>query len=85
MERDPEILERTRRIETRLTKYFEHIGFDSGTRKPCWQDGKITLPSLDVSFRSVMNAVPANVQGSFEVVYKDQTIAHMVRSVELKR
>lgn len=58
--KDPvvETLDRVRRIETRLTKYLEHIGFTTGAQRPAWHDGTIVLPSMDCSLKDTLAAIP---------------------------
>lgn len=53
-----EIMDRCRRIETRLTKYLEIQGFDTRVRKPDWEDGEIIVPSLSVSVQDCIAVVP---------------------------
>lgn len=53
-----EIHERTRRIETRLTRFMESMGVDAGGKKPIWADGAVVLPSLSCSVHQLMAAIP---------------------------
>lgn len=53
-----EVVDRCRRMETRLTKYLEASGFDTGTKKPLWKDGTIVAPSIDCSMRDLLRCVP---------------------------
>jgi hypothetical protein len=53
-----EILARSKRIETRLTRYLEAQGMDTGILRPFWQDGKIITPSPAVTLENVAQIVP---------------------------
>lgn len=53
-----EVVDRCRRMETRLTKYLESQGFETGTKKPVWRDGTIQAPSIDCSMRDLLRCVP---------------------------
>lgn len=55
-----EVIDRCRRMETRLTKYLEAQGFDTGTKRPIWRDGTIVAPSIDCSMRQLLGVVPPN-------------------------
>lgn len=54
-----EVVDRCRRMETRLTKYLEAQGFDTGASRPVWRDGTIITPSIDCSMRQLLAVVPA--------------------------
>lgn len=53
-----EVVDRCRRMETRLTKYLESTGFDTGTKRPLWRDGTIAAPSIDCTMRALLAVVP---------------------------
>lgn len=54
-----EVLDRVRRMETRLTRYLESQGFDTKTRKPYWKaDGTVVIPSLATSIADCLAVVP---------------------------
>jgi len=67
--KDPvsETLDRVRRIETRLTKYLEHIGFATGAQRPTWVDGVVMLPSMDCSLRDILATVPRDWNPAYVV------------------
>ncbi len=55
-----EVRDRTRRTETRLTRYLESIGFGTKATKP-WYDATmraVQVPSPDCSLKDVMDAIP---------------------------
>jgi hypothetical protein len=53
-----EVHERTRRIETRLTRFMESMGVDAGGKRPVWGDGVVFLPSLSCSVHQIMAVIP---------------------------
>jgi len=50
--------DRLRRIETRLTKFLETQGFETGRQKPIWRRGEIELPDPHTSIQDILNAIP---------------------------
>lgn len=54
-----EVVDRCRRVETRVTKFLELQGFDTKTRKPTWRDSAVHIPSLSCALREVLETVPA--------------------------
>lgn len=53
-----EIMDRCRRMETRLTKFLELQGFDTKVQRPIWDNGAIDIPSLSCSVRECLALVP---------------------------
>lgn len=54
-----EIVARSRRIETRLTRYLEAQGLDTGIQRPYWHpDGSIILSSPANSLETLVRLVP---------------------------
>lgn len=53
-----EILDRCRRIETRLTRWLEQQGFDTRSMRPIWRRGTVHIHSLDTSVRDILSVVP---------------------------
>lgn len=53
-----EIKDRSRRMETRLTRFLEVQGFDTKTRKPVWTFGEVAIPSMECSIKDILDAVP---------------------------
>jgi hypothetical protein len=63
-----EIQDRVRRMETRLTKWLEDQGFDTGVKRPVWhQDGTVTVPSLDCSLKHILTVIPGDWDADEEV------------------
>lgn len=76
-----ELLDRIRRIETRVTKIGNHIGVDVGGSTPRWvrDDERITIESLNCSLADLMKAVPINYEGAaVSVWFGDRRCATIV-------
>lgn len=72
-----EMKDRLRRMETRLVKLFEHLGFDTERKKPTWRDFKLEVPSMQVSLEDMLGAVPPTVErhSYIEVMHKGKSVA----------
>lgn len=58
---EKEMVDRLRRIETRLTKYMLTQGFDTQSQKPTWLgDGVIDIPSRSCALSDCLEAIPAD-------------------------
>ena len=57
-EHEREIIDRLRRMETRLTRYLDQNGFDIRTGKPKFEKGRLTIPSPQSSLKECLDAVP---------------------------
>lgn len=53
-----EVIDRCRRVETRLTRFLESQGFDTGSRRPSWRNGSVHVPSADCTIRDMLKVVP---------------------------
>lgn len=64
MEQQQEILDRTRRIETRLTKIGNAMGVDVGGGKPFWCNKRrcVVLPSPGCAITEVVRVVPEDLK-----------------------
>lgn len=58
-----ELVDRTRRTETRLTKYLQERGFDTQTIKPIWLSGVVAVPSRHCAISDIREVVPAGWDG----------------------
>ena len=52
-----EMHDRLVRIETRLCSLMEVMGHPTQTQKPVWNPGVVSIPSLDVKLRDILDAV----------------------------
>lgn len=74
--KDPatETLERTRRIEMRLTRLMEGLNIESGVYRPVWNDGTVIVPSHMSSLSDCLKVVPGNWP-------KDREVALVMKGV----
>ena len=71
-----EIVERTRRTETRLTKYMEKQGFETRVERAAWtRSGTISVPSPAVSFSEVLKAIPPDLGRAVSITCKGELLA----------
>lgn len=70
-----EILDRSRRIESRLTAFINKAGFTTSNKKPEWdgRDLSVTIPSREVSLDEVLAAIPDGVTDDVAVVFAGKT------------
>lgn len=75
-----EVLDRLRRVETRVTTFMIAQGFDVAVTPPIWNEGTITLPSMGCSLRDILKAVPEgwNVDEAVEVRHLGVPVAHVL-------
>jgi hypothetical protein len=72
-----EIVERVRRIETRVTKIGQAMGVDVGGGKPVWFDGKIGAPSPNCSIGDLLRTIPAGHDKDVDVYVHDDYLFTM--------
>lgn len=53
-----ELIDRSRRTETRLTKYLESIGFDTRVQRPYWNGHSVIVPTPAVPICDILAVVP---------------------------
>jgi len=63
-----EAVDRSRRIETRLTKYLVGIGVETGVRRPVWHEGTVEAPSPATSLMDCLSVIPATWDPNEEVL-----------------
>lgn len=69
---------RMRRVETRLTKYIEAQGVDTGARKPHMEHGDMIAPGYFCTLADLFDNVPREVQTrgeAVEVMVGDRRVA----------
>lgn len=71
-----EILARSKRIETKVSKLMERLGFadDAGDR-PEWEDGSVKIPSMEVSFKQILEAIPKSWTGPVLIMHQRSVVA----------
>ena len=75
-----EILQRSRRIETRLTSLIVAMGYDTEAQRPTYENGRVQLPSPHTSIQQVIDSIPENSVGSVRVYIGDRLVATIDRS-----
>lgn len=66
---EQEMLDRSRRIETRLTKIGLAQGVDMGGARPMWNNGQIDIPSRNCAIGDVMQVIPLSERNKAVPVY----------------
>jgi hypothetical protein len=75
-----EVLQRARRIETRLTRLLETEGIQTGIQRPWWMDDRVMIPSPMTTIDAVLKCIPENWPNTVQVVLKeDQRLAVLCR------
>lgn len=76
-----ESVDRTRRIETRLTKYLTSIGFETGAKRPEWVDGAIEAPSVATSLADLLSVIPEGwgEEDEVTVMFRGQPIGGILK------
>lgn len=71
-----EILDRSRRIESRLTSFILKSGFSTKATRPEWNaaDVSVTVPSKEVALDEVLCAIPGHITDDVAVVFAGKTI-----------
>jgi hypothetical protein len=80
MEKVSECVDRCRRVETRVTKFLEEQGFDTGVQRPVWgSTGYVDLPSPAVSMKDILATVPADWDRDepVRVLHKGDTLGEL--------
>ncbi len=68
------MLDRLRRIETRVTKFLETQGFDTKVKRPSFDDGMLEIPSLQCAIKEILSAVPDDYVGTVTVTHKGDEV-----------
>ena len=63
-----EIRDRMRRVETRVTKFLESQGFDTGTKRSRWERGVIHVPSPQTGMKDILETIPPGWDRSEPVI-----------------
>lgn len=83
-----EVVDRLRRMETRLVKLFEHLGLDTQRKLPDFTPGSqegmpglIQIASMETTIKDILNAIPAdwNPNAHVKVMHKDQLLMAIYR------
>jgi hypothetical protein len=75
-----EVLQRSRRIETRLTRMLETEGIATGIQRPWWMDDRVMVPSPMTTIDAVLKCIPEGWSKPVQVILKeDQHLAVLCR------
>ena len=70
-----EVVDRTRRIETRLTRYLKEQGFDTHPARIVFSQGDVQVPSKDCTLREIISVIPEDWDGEVFVMLGSDHIA----------
>lgn len=56
--KDREVVDRLRRMETRLVRILEHLGINSQRQKPSFEEDGIHIVSMETSIADILAAIP---------------------------
>jgi hypothetical protein len=80
-----EILQRVRRIETRLTDGLLRLGLREQVEKPSFaygsmpgEPGRVTIPSIHCSLKEIIDSVPDDWHGPFGVFNGTEQVAVVI-------
>lgn len=74
-----EILQRVRRIETRLTAGLLELGLRTQRDKPIFNNGTVIVPSTHCSLQEIIDSLPASWHGPFDVLVGTDRVATIDR------
>jgi hypothetical protein len=67
-----EVLQRSRRIETRLTRLLETEGIQTGIQRPWWMDDRVMIPSPMTTIDAILKVIPENWASPVQVILKEE-------------
>lgn len=72
---EKEVLDRLRRIETRVTKYLQEQGFDTQSQKCRWDPtGIVHIPSTKVALQEIVEVIPADARNEDIEVHHNNSL-----------
>ena len=75
-----EVLQRARRIETRLTRLLETEGISTGIQRPWWMEDRVMLPSPMTTIDAILKTIPEGWPKPVQIILKeDQQFAVLCR------
>lgn len=77
---DTEVIQRVRRIETRLTSLLVHMGIDTPAQRPEFRDGTVHVPSPHSTLKEIVDSIPTDWSGPVAVYVGNQFLANVDRS-----
>lgn len=75
-----EVLQRVRRLETRVTMYLESQGFDTQVQRPKWDADRktVALPSRATSLKDILAVIPKDTKGEIDLEFETEVLATLV-------
>ena len=73
-----EIADRCRRMETRLTRFLELQGFDTGVQRAVWVDDAVDIPTDAIALKECLSVIPSDHVGQVHVMLKGRHIATLL-------
>ena len=67
-----EVLQRSRRIETRLTRLLETEGISTGIQRPWWMDDRVMIPSPMTTLDAILKVIPEGWAQPARIVLKEE-------------
>lgn len=76
-----EVRDRSRRIETRLTKLLRHLGLDEQGSMPEWKVNHVEVPSISTAVKDILAVIPDdwNVNVPVPVMHKRERLCYIVK------
>src|SRR5215471_16975503 len=68
-----ETVQRCRRMETRLTRFLEAEGLQTGILRPWWSDDRVMIPSPTTTIDAILKCIPEGWHGPAPVVFKEDS------------
>ena len=76
-----EILDRSRRIESRLTSFINKCGFTPNGKKPIWNEAdlSVTIQSRETALDEILGVIPDHVTDDVAIVFAEKTFCVIAR------
>lgn len=76
-----EVKDRSRRIETRLTKLMTHLGYETQASMPEWRDNHVEVPSISTAIKDVLAVIPDNWNANVPVpvLHKRERLCYIMK------
>jgi hypothetical protein len=69
-----EVLDRVRRLETRVTAFLEANGYDTRVRRPLFKDGGVFVQSAATSISEVLSSIPKWHNGLTPIILGEEIL-----------
>jgi hypothetical protein len=78
-----ETIKRCRRIETRLTRFLEAEGIQTGIQRPYWTGGRILIPSPMITIDAIVQCIPAQWPTAVPVALKGEEPGSVICHIQV--